>query len=259
MIYYFFAMKAEAKSFIEKLGLKKNISYRHMDVFENEEYAVCITGTGMIRAAIAVTELLSTRQPSGKDFILNIGICGFRGATSGRKVGETFICNKIISSHDGKTYYPDMIYEIEYEEMQLRTLNKPDENYQYTDEENEELADMEAAGVYEAAIRFINSDQIAFIKIVSDMCDGIFPTKDEVENLVGARANYILEWTHNIATIRKKDDNIRLSEDEIKWIDEISDKMRYSVTRREMLKRRVLYEKITGVYITKKFIEDITI
>lgn len=261
MIYFIFAMKAEAQPFIEKLGLKKNTAYRRMDVFEDENSVVAITGTGILRAAMSVTELLSTMEISKSDILVNVGICGMKSNPDGKEnIGDAYICNSIISCYDGRTYYPDMLYRTPFDEGRLVTVNKPEDGEQYSDTCDSRavtLVDMEAAGVYEAAIRFMNSDQISFIKIVSDMCDGRYPKPDEVPDITGRHAEEIIKWADVVHGFRQKDVGMELSTAEKEWINEVADRHRYSVTRREMLKRKVMYSKVTGADITKEYIENI--
>ena len=159
MIYIFTALMAEAKPFINEYQLKKDSSFNHYQVFRNDEMILTITGTGKVRAAMAVTEVCTRIPPASCDVMLNAGICGVRDDVT--QVGECFIINKITDDTTECDFYPDIIYDTGLPERSLRTVSLP----MYMDNQ---LTDMEAAGLFEAAAMFYTSDKMNFIKTVSD-------------------------------------------------------------------------------------------
>lgn len=242
MIYYICALQCEAVPFIHRLKLKKNMAYTHMDVFENESSTVVVTGTGLLKSAMSVTELLTSANIGDKDFIVNVGICGYIGSGN-ILLGTAFMCNSIEAEYNGRKYYPDMIYESPFEECKIITCNNV-----VTDsaKDDEYLTDMEAAGVYESAIRFVKTSQIAFIKIVSDYCDGNYPSKEEAEGYIGRNADTIIEWAENVQNQLRLNHKEVLTSEEIFLMNETADRLRYSVTKRHLLKNQLIYEKIVG-------------
>ena len=85
MIYIITAMYAEAHAFIERLRLKKDISYTRFQVFRSPEADICliISGTGSIPAAVAAGSILGQSGTCGEDFLINAGICaGIRNKTA---------------------------------------------------------------------------------------------------------------------------------------------------------------------------------
>lgn len=247
MVYYICALQCEAVPFIRRLNLKKNPSYTRMDVFENENSTVMVAGSGMLNSAMSVTELLTSGGVSDGDFIVNVGICGYMGNRD-VPLGTALICNMIKSEYNGRKYYPDMIYKPPFEEYQLITYNNAVHD---GTGRGEYLADMEAAGVYEGAIRFAKTSQIAFIKIVSDYCDGNFPSKNQVEGYVGENVDTITGWAENVHELLNSTHREGLTAEEEMLMNITADRLRYSVTRRNQLKNQLIYEKIMGKDIVK--------
>lgn len=242
MVYYICAMRFEAEPFIKRLDLKKNTYYKRIEVFENDICAVLVTGTGFLKAAISVTELLSTRDISDGDLIINVGICGYMGENNFAK-GTAFICNCIKNGYDGRTYYPDMIYKSPFRECSLITYSSVVSG---SAQRKDCMADMEAAGVYEAAIRFFKTNQIAFIKIVSDYCDGQYPLKEEAGEYVDINADMVIRWAEEVSEDLDSDAEVELTEEEIEALERTVQRLHYSVTRRNQLKKQMVYEKVMG-------------
>lgn len=242
MVYYICAMRFEAEPFIKRLDLKKNTFYKRIEVFENDRCAVLVTGAGFLKAAMAVTELLTTRDISTKDLIINVGICGYMGENNFAK-GTAFICNSIKSGYDGRTYYPDMIYKSPFRECSLVTYSSVVSG---SAQRKDCMVDMEAAGVYEASIRFVKINHIAFIKIVSDYCDGQYPLKEEAKEYVDRNADMIIRWAQEVLEDLDSDAEVKLTEEEIEALDRTAQRLHYSVTRRNQLKKQMVYEKVMG-------------
>lgn len=247
MIYYIFAMRCEAAPFIERFHLKKNPEYTRMDVFEDENRIVMIAGNGMLDAAMSVTELLTVRGIRKNDFFVNIGICGYMGKEKA-EVGRTYICNEIQDVSTKRTYYPDMLYESPFEENRVLTYSHAVSEREDTEEC---LVDMEAAGIYEGFIRFGKTNQMAFIKIVSDYCDGNYPSKQEIEELLEKNVNQIVQWVEETAALLNTGHQEVLTEEEENLIQLTADRLHYSVTRRNQLKKQMIYEKLTGKNIIR--------
>lgn len=255
MIYLIFAMRVEAEPFIERYNLKKNKRFTRMDVFENDNVAAVISGTGILRAGLSVTEYLSSRAIGIEDFLVNVGICGCTYDNADAP-GKIFICNKIESDGISRTFYPDMLYKNAFEESDITSCTGviADRSLVKTG-----LVDMEAAGVYAAGIRFMRTSQIAVIKIASDMCDGTIPDKAQVIQMISKRCNTICDWISGIADYRKTLNSSVMTAEEISATEQLSDMLSCSETMSNILKQHLIYYKLTGIDICKmisEFIED---
>ena len=156
MIYITCAIYKEAKPLIEKYNLKR-IDDGKFQIFINEDLVLIITGSGQTSAAIALTYLLTKMNCSQGDFIINIGVCAGL-----KEVGNAFIINKITDVATNRSYYPDVFYKHSFLESELFSGQSILSEGAYT------LYDMEASSIYQSAIKFVTTDRISFIKIVSD-------------------------------------------------------------------------------------------
>ncbi len=162
MLYVFCALYGEAKPFIEKYELERDMSFSHYQVFGNADMILTITGVGVLPAAMAVTEVCTRIPPVSCDYLLNAGICG--SIDSDVTAGDVFLVNKISDDVTKKEYYPDIIYKTGIPEKALCTVTVPG----YVEGA---LTDMESSGVYAAGERFFSADRMVFLKAVSDMGD----------------------------------------------------------------------------------------
>jgi len=165
MIMIFTALYCEAKPLIQYFGLKKDPEFHMFQVFKNEDIILLVTKPGIVNAAIGVTHLCSVYPPGPSDLLFNIGICGSKNRHI--KTGTVYLCNKIYEMDTGFCFYPDMIFAHPFEESGIVTSSNPVLEKHAADMP-ENLADMEAAGVYRAGILFFQPHQMFFVKIVSD-------------------------------------------------------------------------------------------
>ena len=211
MLYFITALYAEAKPLLQTFSLKKNTSFLHSTVYENETITLLITGVGKLSAAIAVTELLALKPPAKHDILCNIGIAA---CPQTPKNPTLFFCTNITDFATARTVYPDMLFPFPYEKASLITVdciitsftkNQFQDNsltnketiYPITSSllENEQplfaeprsqqttlfyesfseiekidihLYDMEAYGIYTAALRYFSCERMFFFKAVSD-------------------------------------------------------------------------------------------
>ncbi len=162
MLYVFCALYGEAKPFIEKYELERDMSFSHYQVFGNADMILTITGVGVLPAAMAVTEVCTRIPPVSCDYLLNAGICG--SIDSDVTAGDVFLVNKISDDVTKKEYYPDIIYKTGIPEKALCAVTVPG----YVEGA---LTDMESSGVYAAGERFFSAERMVFLKAVSDMGD----------------------------------------------------------------------------------------
>lgn len=236
MIYYCMALYREAAPLIRRLNLKKCAEETHFQMFENDGYSLILTGVGELRAVAAVTYLLTKRPPTASDLLVNVGICG----SSGHARGSCWICNKMIQACSGRTFYPDILLRHPFREASVTTVEK------VADCGTEDLADMEATGVYQAGQIFLQPHQMAFVKVVSDAADGTCVTGEQVEMLIGRHANRIIDWSGRVREIliHEAARDFTTAEEE-KLLSETAEHG-LSVTQTRKLRQFMRWYKLTG-------------
>ena len=234
MIYLICALYPEAKPLIDKFKLKKTDDGK-FQIFKDDAITLVITGTGQISAAIATAYVLTKYECHKADFVINIGICAGM-----LPVKRAYLINKITDVSSGRTYYPDMLYKSAFEESELFSGNS------ILSEGNYPLYDMEAAAIYQAAIKFISTDRISFIKIVSD---NFSPESvktvinDCLEGNISIIDEYILTCKHiadEIIATEASDDYIHL-------FDQLKQDFHCSVTMENSLKGLLKYACISKI------------
>ena len=272
MIYIFTALSVEAKPIISKYQLKKDSGFHHFQVFGNDDMILTVTGTGAVRAAMAVTEVCIRIPPNSCDFMINMGVCGVRDDCT--SVGDCFVVNKITDDTTERDFYPDMIYETGLPERSLRTVALP----AYVDNT---LMDMEGSGLFEASAMFFSADRMIFIKTVSDngraanIVDAVGDddtaagangadtagtadsdissvTADKVEKLMGAlldKVSGLLDGLHNVSGelpgVNGGDSNQGLNG----RIEKLAEDMKLSVTMAAAFKQLLRYLELEGADI----------
>ena len=187
------ALLQEARPFLERLDLKKHSFGHGLEFWLGKEYAILVTGTGRVPAAVRVARALQLPEMEGVGHVMNIGICGC--ADSRTPVGAAFLINKIEEAATGRTYFPDMLAKHPFAEAMLVTVDRP--CVDGASELREPiLYDMEAAGIFQAASAFVSVDRMHFLKVVSDHLEQGQLSKDAVENLLEAVADELLELVH---------------------------------------------------------------
>lgn len=176
MLYLSFALYKEAEPFIKELRLKAENRCKGFQVFSNENVKLVINGSGNIPAAVNLTDFFSGERISKDDYFINIGSCA---SPSANNLNQIFLCNKIIESSTGRSFYPDVLFNHNFEEAICITSPVPLKNTEHMTSIKDSLLfdiekrtpvifDMEATSCYQAAIRYFKTDRMCFIKYVSD-------------------------------------------------------------------------------------------
>ncbi|MHB1483248.1 MAG: hypothetical protein ACYCYI_01165 [Saccharofermentanales bacterium] len=216
MTFYITALPAEAGPFIEKLCMKRLPDENRYRIYAGDGCYLIITGAGGMNAMAAATYLLTRFNAQKTDLVINAGICAAytEGNEEAGLKGKIFVARSICNSAFGKTAYPDMIYKSPFDEADVMTI--PDvyraNHGSHTKQEFQAgnafaakkretplLVEMEAAFIYESAIRFIYSHNIITIKIVSDFGETGKITKNMVSGLMGANIADISDFAQKIA------------------------------------------------------------
>lgn len=174
-----------------------------------------------------------------EDYIINIGIC------AGKKVGEIFLCNKIIGD---KTYYPDIFYNNGIPYSTITTTNDVVSSTAIK-RNNNMLFDMEAANIFKYASKVLAPSQIYFIKIVSD--SGISNTKmgkEYITQLVNNHAHTIKNFIEKLPC--PTNTNILQIE---KDLEKYAQHFKLSATSKEQAKQLLKYAKICNINYSEYF------
>ncbi len=236
MIYYAMALYPEAQPFIWQMNLKKRAEETHLQIFENEETCLVITGVGEVQAAAAVAYLLARRPPKAQDLLVNVGVCG----SERQPLGTCYLCNKIVEQTTGRTFYPDILLRHPFEEAATMTCPVV-----AGDGANETaLLDMEAAGIYQAGQMFLQPHQMAFLKIVSDAADGRRLSKQQVEQLVQRHAETIIAWSKQAQACLARQQAELFSPEEEKAIEAAAAEHGLTLTQRRQMQQLLRYDKL---------------
>ncbi|MYA78017.1 MAG: hypothetical protein F4014_05680 [Gemmatimonadetes bacterium] len=228
------ALHAEARPVIARFRLKQDASFE-LPVFRREEVWLTVTGTGSMKSAIAITCLLTRVERDEDTVLFNLGIAGHtQQAEEGPvSVGDRFLANKITERSTGRSFFPDLLARTPLEESVVTTVERPlDRADAGTVEPG--LADMEAAGFYQAAATFLPPHRIGCVKVVSDHLETRRTDKNRVGELV---AGALDEFEATVAAYRSIDDGGKdvLTGADLRLVQDIRDRLRLTASRHRML------------------------
>lgn len=187
MIIFITAIFPEANALLSAYSMKQ-VSSVPFTLYEAEQAPVrlLLTGSGKLNAAMAVTEYLTAYSVSPNDVFCNIGICGGDSRTA---VGDVYLCASVTELTTGKAVYPEL-YHHPFSEGRLFTADVPvlsSSLFAKKEGNLPSLYDMEAYGIAVALFRKVMPSRCFFYKIVSDICNGVLPSPDEVTKLIQAK------------------------------------------------------------------------
>lgn len=218
MIFISTALYCEAEPFIIHLKLKKDTRISKYQIFRNDRFTLCITGTGVISATVAVTYMLTYFNAGNHDIFINVGICGSKNPKL--KVGDTFLCNKIIHHDTNRCFYPDILFNHTFSEGILETFSSPVNAHMKYDIQSD-IVDMEGSGVFQAASVFFPPHSIFLIKTVSDFIyEDSVVSKTFVTSLIKNNVAYLCDWCLQISELIKPEPEI-FSKHDKELLDEI--------------------------------------
>ena len=175
MRYILIALFTEASPIIKSFDLQLKHK-KPFKIYENENIKLIISGIGNIQAASALTYLLTKYPPKNIDKIFNIGICA--SSNKDDQIGTIYQIKKIV---DKSTNH---VYHLKSERYLQNTTIATYATVQTKIDQKYHLADMESAGFYISAKKFIASENITVLKIISDHMEDKIPKKEEVETMV---------------------------------------------------------------------------
>lgn len=275
MLYIITAMHAEAAPFIKHYNLKRDRLMKRYELYTSnqDEFLLLITGTGKLSAAIAVTELLVTHEPSDSDYLVNIGVCGscvypscdvfaVSGITSPsascsarflKDTAPVYIVNDILDHDTGRHYYPDMLFKHAFIEAGIETCSVVINDKSLI---TMPLVDMEASAIYQAASSFFSPHQMAFLKIPSDMLTTTQVTRETVTEIIETKLTVICEWLSNFSYSLQFSVPCLTSSEQMLF-DDLSCKLNLSVTMQEQLHQLFIYRKLTKGNLNDIILPDI--
>lgn len=243
MLYFSTALYGEAKPFLSLFKMKKSELITKFQFYQSDEACLIITNPGATQAAIAVTQMLTIIPPEADSLLINIGVCGTNVVD---QIGTLFLCNKVTEASTNRTYYPDLLYKHPFLENQIIT-------YPYVnrkiDELHGELADMEAAGIYQAASVFLGPHQIIIAKVPSDCMDDSKIDSRTVTKIIERQAPLLAAWILFLYRSTQKQSvaqaSYQFSPNERKKIQKICQQYHFSKTMENQLKQYLIYYKVS--------------
>lgn len=152
------ALPAETRPLLDALKLRQ-IQAPHLRLYGSEQYLLLETGMGKLNAASTTAALLSTF--TNISAVLNIGIAG--GCFD---YGAMVVASRIRDQGTGAQWFPHLPAHTAFRAATsacVDTLDAPGGHYQ-----SGLVFDMEAAGIFSAASRYLSSSQVHSIKLISD-------------------------------------------------------------------------------------------
>ncbi len=190
-----FALPAEARPFIRKLGLRRARG-SGPPTYESDKVRLVISGVGRQKAADATAYLLEKESAFA---LCNVGICGSRAKR--HAIGTTIYVNRIRDNLTGRSYYPDPVVRHEFPEAGLVTHDEPQVMTSVNPSPDSSLVDMEAAGICQQILPLLPPHRFHFLKIVSDHLDDAKLSACYVEQLVEEAYDGIWEFMENLRSV----------------------------------------------------------
>lgn len=228
------ALLCEAKPFISRFKLKKDLSIQAFEIYRNADFVLTVTGIGKnaMAAGVAFTQaLFPSDSPS---VMLNLGIAGHRHFPVGRLV----LADKVMDAETARRFYPPIVFTSPCVTHGLMTVAKPQPDYV-----DDVLYDMEASAFYEIASRFSTGELVHCLKIVSDnessgigkispqfVTDWVSGQLDTVEQIIGVLAECAALIAH----------------DPCPEFDDLSSRFHFSASERLQLKKLLSRRHVLG-------------
>ena len=156
MIRIVVALACEARPLIARYRLKSAARDHGFQLFGNDDIALIVSGLSRTAAAAATAYLQALR--GGREQVwLNVGVAGHRS----HALGSIFLARKITDG--SRSWYPPPVIESPCATATVCTVDRPVSDYP-----TDAVYDMEAAGFYPIACRFVSGELVQTLKIISD-------------------------------------------------------------------------------------------
>lgn len=232
------ALPAETRPLLDALKLHQ-LNTPHLRVYGSDQYLLLESGMGKLNAA-ATTGALLSRFPD-INAVLNIGIAG--GCFD---YASVVVANCVRDKATGTQWFPHLPAHASFRTTHsacVETVDAPARDYQQS------IAfDMEAAGIFTAASRYLSTSQIHCVKVISDnpqhTIDNI--TKESVIQLVQQSLPVILPMLDALTQQTAMYCDKAVTEAEA-IVQQTLDATRHSVNDEHQLRQLVLqYSALTG-------------
>jgi len=181
MTYILCAFEAEARALIDfyKLSKQKSGSY---SFFKDDEHLIFISGMGQKSASEAIQALMLNFPTHANDSFINLGICAAQNSFEiGQLVQIKKLCNEDESHH------------LPIIDSGIQTVSCFSAKVPLDRPVNEDIAEMEALGLYQSIHNYFKAEHISFLKVVSDNFNPQKPNKAFVISLIQSNLPKILE------------------------------------------------------------------
>ena len=162
--------------------------------------------------------------------LFNIGLCG--SPTPKLPKGRVVLGNCIHSLDSKRNFIPDTLIRHEFAECRLTTTSLPvTASGKPTNSSPLTVYEMEAAGVYQAAMPFLSPHQVHFIKIVSDHLEGEPLEKVEVRGLLEQNVEAIYSYMQASLKLPRTQP-LKLSTEHSRYVDELAAELNLTATQK---------------------------
>lgn len=249
MILLITAIKPEANSVLAAFPMKKT-NFSPFSLYESESgtLRLLVTGPGKLSAAMAVTAYLTRYTPSVGDIFCNIGVCG---SVSEALIGNGYFCASLTEATTGKSLYPEL-YTHPFPEARLLTSDVPVTDISCYSEDKGTLPllfDMEAYGVATALFGSVMPSRCFFYKVVSDACNGNFPSPEDVSRLLRLHLTPLLSFLDEKASrLQTEAETFAHTQNSIRSLaDSITMNYTFSTTMERKLNSLLTYGLSAGI------------
>ena len=248
MIIFAISLYSEAKPLIQLLNLKKNTKEHHFQLFENEQYHIVITNCGMLPSAIHLSRYFTLYPPKDTDIFINLGIAGYYAKENNHSIGSLFLVSKITEQYTNRTFYPDILYQHNFNLLPLMTTPVIANSSSVFLEDNI-LVDMEASALYQATLPYISPERMFFFKIISDKIGITSIEKQTIlpEQRILPHTHAILEFATQIQAIQNTNalqHTISFTNAEQTLIEQIASRLCLTETMAGDFHRFITYAKL---------------
>ncbi len=245
MVYIAAALRAEARPWIDAFHLKQDHKHTAFPLYRGDDYTLIISGVGRINAAAACAYLLKL-EASASDIVCNIGTAG--SVSKALPIGEPFAIHRICDAAVKKEWYPDVLVHHVLRQAALTTVDQVARSCDGI--ENEMLIDMEAAGFFQTALRFVTCERIAVIKVVSDYIGLSIPSAEQIERQMSEALPLTAEALSKYASFGEK---VCHMQDE-QTLQALTQSLRLTQTQQQMLKKALKHYRLrTGRSFERRF------
>ena len=227
-LFIYTALPCEAKPLVEHFKLKKDLTVQTFAVYVSRDICLTVTGLGKSAMAAGVAYTQALFAVEAPFFMLNLGVAGHQDAA----LGSLFLMDKITDAESLRSYYPSMVFSLPYARGELKTVSRPQLRY-----ESATFFDMEASAFYETAVRFISSEFVFCLKVVSDN------QHSSVENIQAPQVSkWIAEHVDDIESLLAKVTAYRVQEgqeSDALLFDTLIQRYHFTVNERRQLKNHL--------------------